>query len=100
MWSLPRNFLEYNWGDPVSCQLTDSLFREEACVKWPPDWEFSVGREFFAGSCEERTCALDVEKYSLLEAVDREQLMKAKQAAKGSVGTVVVCKMWRLMTGP
>jgi hypothetical protein len=41
MCSMPRTYLEDNWGDPVSCQLNISLRREdyEVGVKWLPAWE-------------------------------------------------------------
>jgi hypothetical protein len=32
----------------------------------------------------------------LLEAVNREWLMKTQQAGKSLAGTVVICKVWRL----
>jgi hypothetical protein len=38
MWSVPRGYIEDNRGDPVSCQLEVSLWREnqEAGAKRPP----------------------------------------------------------------
>jgi hypothetical protein len=44
MWSVPKSYLEDNWGDPVSSNLKVRLWREdkEVGVKWPPTWELSV----------------------------------------------------------
>jgi hypothetical protein len=33
----------------------------------------------------------------LLEAVAREQLLKAQQAGKSLAGAVVICELWRLV---
>jgi hypothetical protein len=36
------------------------------------------------------------ERGKLLEAIDRERLVKTKQAGKGLMGAVVICEVWRL----
>jgi hypothetical protein len=59
--TVPKSYLEDNWGDAVHCQLR---------VK------------FCAGGCEGSTWAREAEESPLLETVDRERLMKAQQAGK------------------
>jgi hypothetical protein len=31
-WSVPKSYLEDNWGDPLSCQLTESSLRVDICT--------------------------------------------------------------------
>jgi hypothetical protein len=45
---------------------------------------------------EERTWAREAEESPLLDAVDREQLVKTHQAGKGLTSAVVICELWRL----
>jgi hypothetical protein len=71
-WSLPRNYLENNFGDPVQF------------------------REFCMGGFEEETRAREAEESPLLEAVAREQLMKTERDVKGLASAVVICRVWSL----
>jgi hypothetical protein len=40
--------------------------------------------------------SVKAEKYPLLEAVSREELVKTQQAGKDVTCAVVICKLWRL----
>jgi hypothetical protein len=44
----------------------------------------------------ERTRACEAEESPLLEAVDRERLVKTEQAGKDFAGAVMICEVWRL----
>jgi hypothetical protein len=79
-WSVPRSYLEDNWGGLGQLRVVSS-----------------VG--FCTGGCEERTLALEAEETPLLETVVRERLMKTQQAGKGLAGAVVICELWTLAFG-
>jgi hypothetical protein len=74
--SVPRSYLEDNWGEQVS--------------------QLSVVGQFCVGGFEDRTWGREAEESPLLEAGARERLMKIQQAGKGLAGAVVICEMWRL----
>jgi hypothetical protein len=55
-----------------------------------------VVSQFCMGGCEDRTWVHEPEESSLLEAVDREWLVKTQQAGKDLAGALVNCELWRL----
>jgi hypothetical protein len=42
------------------------------------------------------TWARKAEETPLLEAVDRERILKTQKAGKGLEGVVLICELWRL----
>jgi hypothetical protein len=74
-WSVPRSYLEDNWGDPVSCQLRV---------------------EFLTGGCKDRTLTREAEESPLLKAVARERLRRHSRLERGLVDAVVICNVWSL----
>jgi hypothetical protein len=41
----------------------------------------------------------EAEESPLLEAFNRERLLKTQQAGKGLASAVVICELWRLVVG-
>jgi hypothetical protein len=70
MWSVPRIYRQYSGSN-----------------------EWTV--EFSKGGCEERTYEHEGEESTLLEAVERERLVKIQQAEKGLAGGVVIFEFRR-----
>jgi hypothetical protein len=52
--------------------------------------------EFRTGVCDDNNCACETEESPLLEAVNRERLLKTQQAAKDLADAVVICELWIL----
>jgi hypothetical protein len=80
---VPISYKKENWGNEASC------VRE--VVKKRDSWK-SLGRE-----APFRLCSTEeAEESSLLEAVNRERLVKTQQAGEGLTDAVLICKVWRL----